>query len=192
VLIVVSISVYGFYSFRVIDRSRITVTTYTATTTPSSATAINTISTVSTYTTTSIYMIATTSIATTTPPTATTTSMSTVSVVADSDSDGIPDYLEEQYGLDPSKPNPSAAYLLKHGLTDYLHIVKPLDNDGIMQENEKNFIDTLLKNQDLLKVKTFENYLSNISKDGKIDESELNKLKIINEKTNLLKFFLTK
>jgi len=60
--------------------------------------------------------------------------------MADSDSDAIPDYLEEQYGLAPSKPSPNSAYLIKHGLTSYLHIVKPLDSDGVMQETRRSLM----------------------------------------------------
>jgi len=93
--------------------------------------------------------------------------------VADSDSDGIPDYLEEQYGLDSSKSNPNAAYLLKHGLVDYLHVVKPLDSDGVMQENEKILDDLLINNAKILSVKTFQNYLFNITSDGIVTNDEL-------------------
>jgi len=152
VLIIVSISVYGFYSFRVLDRSSHTVSIYTVTT--------------STHTTTA---------SATTGTTATTISTSTVSFVADSDSDGIPDYLEERYGLDPSKPNPNAAYLMKHGLTNYLHIVKPLDSDGVMQENEEILDDLIINNTKILPVKTLQNYLLNITSDGVVTNDELSR-----------------
>jgi len=118
VLIAISILVYYFYSFRLLDRSSITVST-------------------------------------------------------DSDNDGIPDNLERELGLDPFKPNPNAAYLIKHGLTNYTHIVKPLDNDGIMQENEKIFDDLLINNTKILPTKTFQNYLFNIASDGIVTNDEL-------------------
>lgn len=98
---------------------------------------------------------------------------STTTAVIDSDNDGIPDSLERGLGLDPSKPNPNAAYLIKHNLTNYLHIVKPLDSDGIMQENEKIFVDFLINNKKILPIKTFQNYLFNITSDGNVTNDEL-------------------
>jgi len=107
--------------------------------------------------------------------TATYTQTSTTTQVVDSDSDGIPDNLERELGLDPFKPDPNAAYLIKYGLRNYLHIVKPLDSDGVMQGNERIFNDLLINNAKVLPVETLQDYLSSITSDGVVSSDELSR-----------------
>ena len=66
--------------------------------------------------------------------------------LADSDGDGIDDYQEIfSYHTDPLRPNPSLAYALKIKLDPSLfNYTKILDQDGIVDENEKKLMDTLV------------------------------------------------
>ena len=67
---------------------------------------------------------------------------------ADTDGDRISDYEEIfKYGTDPLKPNPNVRYALDRGLESYLFLVKPLDDDGMQDKNEKEFVELLSENK---------------------------------------------
>uniref|UniRef100_A0A7C2K4H0 Uncharacterized protein n=1 Tax=candidate division WOR-3 bacterium TaxID=2052148 RepID=A0A7C2K4H0_UNCW3 len=54
-----------------------------------------------------------------------------------------------------------------------MEIVKPLDNDGIQDEREKEFVELMEKNKELLKIKTLLNYFNEKAYDGEITSEEL-------------------
>ncbi len=93
----------------------------------------------------------------------------------DWDKDGLENLLEmSKYSTDPLKPNPNFAYLLTKGMPiDKAKIVLPLDLDGEMDKNEKNFDDLLLNYKQLLIVPTLKKYLVEKASDGKITSDEL-------------------
>jgi len=69
----------------------------------------------------------------------------------DSDNDGIDDYKEIfVYKTDPLKPNPNVKQALDLGLEKYIDVVKPLDNDGIQDKNEKEFVELMANNKKFL------------------------------------------
>jgi len=93
---------------------------------------------------------------------------------ADMDNDGIPDGDEVfKYETDPLKPNPNIKYALDKGLEKYLFLVKPLDNDGVQDTNEKQFVELIANNKKILEISTFSNYLREKAADGKITDEEL-------------------
>ncbi len=61
----------------------------------------------------------------------------------DSDGDGIGYRDEIKYGLDPNKPNLVTKYLLDNNLGIYIPILSYLDKDGVMDVNEKVFVDLI-------------------------------------------------
>jgi len=92
----------------------------------------------------------------------------------DTDSDGLTDYQEIfVYHTDPLKPDPNVKYALDLGLEKYIDIVKPLDNDGVQDSNEKQFIELMANSRKILDVPTFINYLKEKASDGIITDEEL-------------------
>ncbi len=92
----------------------------------------------------------------------------------DSDRDGIKDIDEiEKYHTNPLKPNPNVKNAVDLNLEKYIDVVKPLDEDGIQDINEKQFIELMKKSKDILDVNTFINYLKEKAIDGKITNDEL-------------------
>jgi len=95
----------------------------------------------------------------------------------DTDDDGFSDKFEADNGLDPLKPNPNVRYLYVSGidLDNAKAIGLPLDVDGKMQLTELEFDRTVIENKDLLIIPTLVDYYKNVTSDGSISESELNK-----------------
>ncbi|RLG80560.1 MAG: hypothetical protein DRO40_10995 [Thermoprotei archaeon] len=95
----------------------------------------------------------------------------------DTDNDGFSDKFEADNGLDPLKPNPNVRYLYVSGidLDNAKTIGLPLDVDGKMQLTELEFDRTVIENKDLLIIPTLVEYYKNVTSDGSISESELNK-----------------
>ena len=95
----------------------------------------------------------------------------------DTDNDGFSDKFEADNGLDPLKPNPNVRYLYVSGidLDNAKAIGLPLDVDGKMQLTELEFDRTVIENKDLLIIPTLVDYYKNVTSDGSISESELNK-----------------
>ncbi|MFH7880812.1 MAG: hypothetical protein QXI09_02270 [Candidatus Aenigmatarchaeota archaeon] len=106
---------------------------------------------------------------------------------SDYDNDGLTNKFEIENGLDINKPNPNVAYL--YNKTNDINFAKkyglPLDNDGIMDLNEKSFNDKLIENKPFIDngVKNLENYFLRFSQDGKIENEELRKLDHISNLT---------
>jgi len=93
----------------------------------------------------------------------------------DTDNDGINDYDEIfVYKTDPLTPNPNIKLALDLGLKDYIGIVKPLDNDGIQDSNEEQFVKLIAENKRILPIPTFLSYLEKEASDGVITNDELN------------------
>ena len=95
----------------------------------------------------------------------------------DWDGDGLENLKEiDNYKTDPFKPNPNISYVLSKGFpVDYLSLVRPLDEDGEIDDNEKKFDDLLIASKDLLVIDTLLNYLREISSDGSVSNYELNR-----------------
>ena len=92
----------------------------------------------------------------------------------DTDSDGLTDYQEVfVYHTDPLKPDPNVKHALDSGLEKYIEIVKPLDNDGVQDSNEKQFVELMASSREALDVPTFINYLKDKTSDGRITREEL-------------------
>jgi hypothetical protein len=92
----------------------------------------------------------------------------------DTDNDGLTDYQEIFiYHTNPLKPNPNVKHALDFGLEKYIEIVKPLDNDGIQDSNERQFVELMANSKKVLDVPTFINYLKEKASDGKITDEEL-------------------
>jgi len=97
----------------------------------------------------------------------------------DSDSDGISDYDEIfVYNIDPVKPNLNVKQALDLGLKDCIGIVRPLDNDGVQDGNERGFVKLMADSKKVLVVPTFLNYLSEKASDGRIADDELKCLNV--------------
>ncbi|MCS7367687.1 MAG: hypothetical protein NDF52_07400, partial [archaeon YNP-WB-062] len=77
------------------------------------------------------------------------------------------------YHTDPLKPNPNVKYALDLGLEKYIDVVKPLDNDGVQDSNEKQFVELMASSREALDVPTFINYLREKASDGRITREEL-------------------
>ena len=92
----------------------------------------------------------------------------------DSDDDGISDVEEVfKYNTNPLKTNPNVKYAIDKGLEEYLFLVKPLDEDGVQDRNEREFVELLLENRKILVIPTFINYLKEKASDGLITDEEL-------------------
>jgi hypothetical protein len=92
----------------------------------------------------------------------------------DTDGDGILDGDEVlKYGTDPLKLNPNVKYALDRGLADYLFLVKPLDEDEVQDENEREFIELLAGNKRILFIPVYTSYLWDKASDGRISDEEL-------------------
>jgi hypothetical protein len=92
----------------------------------------------------------------------------------DTDSDGLTDYQEIfAYHTDPLKPDPNVKHALDLGLEKYIDIVKPLDNDGVQDSNERQFVELMANSKKALDVPTFINYLKEKASDGRITREEL-------------------
>ena len=92
----------------------------------------------------------------------------------DTDGDGLTDYQEVfAYRTDPLKPNPNVKYAVDLGLEKYIEIVKPLDNDGVQDSNERQFVELMANSKKVLDVPTFINYLKEKASDGMITDEEL-------------------
>jgi hypothetical protein len=92
----------------------------------------------------------------------------------DTDNDGLTDYQEIfVYRTDPLKPNPNVKQALDSGLEKYINVVKPLDNDGVQDSNERQFVELMANSKKVLDVPTFINYLREKASDGKITDEEL-------------------
>jgi hypothetical protein len=92
----------------------------------------------------------------------------------DTDSDGLTDYQEVfAYHTDPLKPDPNVKHALDLGLEKYIDIVKPLDNDGVQDSNERQFVELMANSKKALDVPTFINYLKEKASDGRITREEL-------------------
>ncbi|MFZ8782812.1 MAG: hypothetical protein ACO2OR_02350, partial [Desulfurococcaceae archaeon] len=59
------------------------------------------------------------------------------------------------------------------GLKKYIEVVKPLDNDGVQDDNEKQFVELMSNSKKVLDIPTFINYLREKASDGKITDEEL-------------------
>jgi len=93
---------------------------------------------------------------------------------ADTDDDGIADYDEiYKYDTNPLKPNPNIKHALDKNLEEYLFLVKPLDEDGIQDKNEKELVELLAENKRILVIPTFVSYLNEKASDGLITDEEL-------------------
>jgi len=80
------------------------------------------------------------------------------------------------YGVIPSlplKPDPNVKYALDLGLEKYIDIVKPLDNDGVQDSNERQFVELMANSKKALDVPTFINYLKEKASNGIITDEEL-------------------
>ncbi|AKG38397.1 hypothetical protein MA03_02715 [Infirmifilum uzonense] len=74
-----------------------------------------------------------------------------------------------------SQDNPNVYYALNKGLNQsYIDLIKPLDNDGKQDLNEREFVDLLSEYQKFLVIPTYLNYLRNQTSDGIISNEELN------------------
>jgi len=92
----------------------------------------------------------------------------------DTDNDGLSDYEEIfVYHTDPLKPNHNVKQALNLGLEKYIDIIKPLDNDGFQDTNEKQFIELIANNKKILDIPIFVNYLKEKASDGLITNEEL-------------------
>jgi hypothetical protein len=92
----------------------------------------------------------------------------------DTDNDGLTDYQEIFiYHTDPLKPNPNVKQALDLGLEKYIDVVKPLDNDGIQDSNERQFVELMANSKKVLDVPTFINYLKEKASDSIITDEEL-------------------
>ena len=92
----------------------------------------------------------------------------------DSDYDGLSDYDEVfVYNTDPLKPNPNVKKALDLGLGKYIDIFRPLDNDEVQDTNEKQFVELMAKNKEILEIPTLIRYLKDKASDGIITEDEL-------------------
>jgi hypothetical protein len=92
----------------------------------------------------------------------------------DTDSDGLTDYQEVfAYHTDPLKPDPNVKHALDLGLEKYIDIVKPLDNDGVQDSNERQFVELMANSKKALDVPTFINYLKEKASNGIITDEEL-------------------
>jgi hypothetical protein len=92
----------------------------------------------------------------------------------DTDSDGLTDYQEVfAYQTDPLKPDPNVKHALDLGLEKYIDVVRPLDNDGVQDGNEKQFVELMASSREALEVPTFINYLKDGASDGRITREEL-------------------
>jgi hypothetical protein len=92
----------------------------------------------------------------------------------DTDSDGLIDYQEVfVYHTDPLKPDPNVKYAVDSGLEKYIEIVKPLDNDGVQDSNERQFVELMANSKKALDVPTFISYLREKASDGRITDEEL-------------------
>jgi len=102
----------------------------------------------------------------------------TDSIKADSDNDGINDYDEIfVYNLDPKKPNPNVSYALSLGLKDYSDIIKPLDEEPFLTDNNRQLIELMAGSKNILNISTFLNYLKDKVSDARINDEELRYLK---------------
>jgi hypothetical protein len=92
----------------------------------------------------------------------------------DTDSDGLTDYQEIfVYHTNPLKPNPNVKHALDFGLEKYIDVVKPLDNDGAQNSNERQFVELMANSKKVLDVPTFINYLKEKASDSIITDEEL-------------------
>jgi hypothetical protein len=92
----------------------------------------------------------------------------------DTDNDGLTDYHEVfVYHTDPLKPDPNVKYALDSGLEKYIDVIKPLDNDGIQDINERQFVELMSNSKKVLDIPTFINYLKEKASDGIITDEEL-------------------
>jgi len=92
----------------------------------------------------------------------------------DTDSDGLTDYQEVfAYHTDPLKPDPNVKHALDLGLEKYIDIVKPLDNDGVQDSNERQFVELMANSKKALDVPTFINYLKEKASNGIITDEGL-------------------
>ena len=92
----------------------------------------------------------------------------------DTDNDGLTDYHEVfVYHTDPLKPDPNVKYALDSGLEKYIDTIKPLDNDGIQDINERQFVELMSNSKKVLDIPTFINYLKEKASDGRITDEEL-------------------
>jgi hypothetical protein len=99
-------------------------------------------------------------------------------IKADSDDDGINDYDEIfVYNLDPKKPNPNVSYALSLGLKDYIDIIKPLDEEPFLTNNNRQLIELMAGSKNILNISTFLNYLKDKVSDARISDDELRYLK---------------
>jgi hypothetical protein len=99
-------------------------------------------------------------------------------IKADSDDDGINDYNEIfVYNLDPKKPNPNVSYALSLGLKDYIDIIKPLDEEPFLTNNNRQLIELMAGSKNILNISTFLNYLKDKVSDARINDKELRYLK---------------
>ena len=90
----------------------------------------------------------------------------------DADEDGLSYREELKYGTDPNKKNPVAKYLLGKNLAVYIPELLVLDEDGVMDDSEKAFIDVLPVMDEEFAGYVIENKLT--FGDGSISELELN------------------
>jgi hypothetical protein len=99
-------------------------------------------------------------------------------IKADSDNDGINDYDEIfVYNLHPNKPNPNVSYALSLGLKDYIDIIKPLDEEPFLTNNNRQLIELMAGSKNILNISTFLNYLKDKVSDARINDEELRYLK---------------
>ncbi len=92
----------------------------------------------------------------------------------DTDNDGLSDPEEIfVYNTDPLKPNLNFKQALDSGLEKYIDIIKPLDKDGIQDRNEREFVELMANNKEILDIPIFINYLRDKASDSKITDEEL-------------------